>query len=79
MNRIEDRTKNILAQVFDASHDEIDEDSSIHTIDNWNSFRHMNMVLALEDEFEIEFNENQVVEIINYKTIIRVLTELRCS
>jgi acyl carrier protein len=78
MNRIEDRTKNILAQVFDTSYDEIDEDSSIHTIGNWNSFRHMNMVLSLEDEFKVEINQNQVVQIINYKTIIKVLTELGC-
>lgn len=78
MNTIEDRVKNILAEVFDNSIDLIDEDSSIHTINNWNSFRHMNMVLALEDEFSVEFNQNQVVQIINYKTIIKVLTDLGC-
>jgi len=76
MSRIEDRTKIILAQVFDISSDKINDESSIYTIGNWDSFRHMHMVLALENEFKIEFSQQQVVEVINYTKIINVLKEL---
>jgi acyl carrier protein len=50
-------------------------DASPDTIENWDSVRHMNLVLALEEEFDFEFTDDQVVEIISYALIKIVLKE----
>ena len=44
-------------------------------MEQWDSLRHLNLVLALEAEFDISFTEEQTVEILNYPLIRIVLEE----
>ena len=36
--------------------EEINEESSPDTIESWDSLRHMNIVIALEEEFNVQFD-----------------------
>ena len=72
---MEEKVKQILSQVFNVDMQEITENSSQDTIANWDSFRHMSLVMALEDEFDVELDENQILEMMNYKLIMTVLND----
>jgi acyl carrier protein len=39
---------------------EINEDSSADSIEQWDSLRHLNLVLALEEEFGISIPDEEV-------------------
>jgi acyl carrier protein len=67
--------KDVLARVFNVDVNSVTEDASPDTIENWDSLRHMNLVLALEEEFGVELTDDQVVEILSYKLIKIVLME----
>jgi acyl carrier protein len=71
----QDKLKQILASVFNITLEEITNDSSPDTIENWDSLNHLNLVLALEEEFEINFTEEQTVEILNYELLVITLRE----
>ena len=71
----EEKLKQVLSRIFNVSLDMITGDASPDTIENWDSVRHMNLVLALEEEFDFEFTDDQVVEIIIYALIKIVLKE----
>ena len=71
----EEKLKQVLSRIFNVSLDMITGDASPDTIENWDSVRHMNLVLALEEEFDFEFTDDQVVEIISYALIKIVLKE----
>jgi len=71
----EQQLKEVLAKVFNVDNSEITEDCSPDTIENWDSLRHMNLIVALEEEFKIEFNDDQIVEILSYQLIKIVLQE----
>jgi len=71
----EQKLKQVLSRVFSVSLDMITDNASPDTIENWDSVRHMNLVLALEEEFDFEFTDDQVVEILSYKLIKIVLKE----
>ncbi|MDA9886154.1 acyl carrier protein [Flavobacteriaceae bacterium] len=71
----QDKLKQILASVFNITVEEITNDSSPDTIENWDSLNHLNLVLALEEEFEINFTEEQTVEILNYELLVITLRE----
>ena len=72
----EQKLKQLLSRVFSVSLEMITRSSSSpDTIENWDSVRHMNLVLALEEEFDFEFTDDQVVEILSYKLIKIVLKE----
>jgi len=75
MQKQEQRLKEVLSRIFNVSLDTITEEASPDTIENWDSLRHMNLVLALEEEFDVEFSDDQVVEILSYKLIKIVLQE----
>jgi len=53
----------------------IDETASVDTVSKWDSLNHLNLVLALEQQFNISLTEEQTVEILNYQLIKAVLKE----
>ena len=64
-NNIEDRIKNIMSAVFEVFSNSINDNSSMDTIESWDSLKHMNLVVAMEEEFDITLNDEDIFEIIN--------------
>ena len=54
----------------------IDSETSMDTIPTWDSLRHMNLVLALEEEFKVSIPDEDAGNITSYKLIKLVLEEL---
>jgi len=75
MPTMEEKLKNVLADVFKIDAQSIDENTSVDNVEKWESLTHLNLVLALEDSFNITFSEEQTVEILNYSLIKLVLQE----
>ena len=74
-NKIEQRIMNIMMTVFEIPDKEINEESSPDTIESWDSLKHMNLVIALEEEFDFEFSDSETVELLSFKLIIAILKE----
>ena len=74
-NKIEDRTKKVMSAVFEISTGEINDKSSPDNIISWDSIKHMNLVVALEEEFDIQFNDSEIVELQNLSLIINIIGE----
>jgi acyl carrier protein len=70
----EKRLKQVMMDVLDISYEAINEDTSVDTVDEWDSVKHLNLVLAIEAEFDITFTEEQTVEILSY-TLIKIVLE----
>ena len=71
----EQRVKKVMSNVFGIDESLITGDASQDTITNWNSLGHMNLVIALEEEFSITFRDEQVIEMLSYPLIICTLKE----
>lgn len=52
---VRQRVLSIAADVMSMPANSLTEASSSKTIENWDSIRHLNLVLALEDRFAIQF------------------------
>ena len=74
-NNIKHRIKNIMSAVFEIPVHEIDENSSPDNIESWDSLKHMNLIIALEEEFEIEFTDDEILETMNYALIESIIIE----
>ena len=66
---IEQRIRNVMSAVFQISANEINEDSSSDTITSWDSLKHFNMVMALEEEFNIEFGSEEIADLLDFRRI----------
>ena len=75
-NNIEDRIKNVMSAVFEISIEEINDESSPDTIELWDSLKHLNLVIALEEEFNVQFTDDNFIELINLKLIKLVVTDI---
>ncbi len=71
----ESTLKGILADVFGVTADSINDETSVDTMGGWDSLKHLNLILALEDGFDVTFTEEETVEILNYPLIKMVLGE----
>jgi acyl carrier protein len=72
---MEEKVKQVLANIFAVDISSINDDSAPGKIKTWDSLRHMKMVLALEDEFGIEFEPEDISQMLNYKLIISIIKE----
>jgi acyl carrier protein len=73
---MEERIKKVMGDVLDVEQSSLNEDSSPDNIENWDSVRHMNLILALEDEFGVQFDEEQITQMLNFQLIKLNLDEL---
>jgi len=76
---VELRLKTVLSNILSVPQESISDDSSPDTIEKWDSVSHMNVVLALEEEFDISFSDVQIVEMLNYGLIRETMKELGVS
>lgn len=72
----EDVLKQLIATMLNVDFSAINEDSSMDNLPNWDSLRHMNLVLALEEEFKVTIPDEDAGNITSYKLIKLVLDDL---
>ena len=62
-----------MANVFNIDANIITYDSSPDNIETWDSLKHMNLIVALEEEFCVEFTDDEIVDSMNYALILNIL------
>jgi acyl carrier protein len=72
----ENTLKQVMATLLTVDVNAIDSEASMDTIPTWDSLRHMNLVLALEEEFKVSIPDEDAGNITSYKLIKLVLDEL---
>ena len=76
MTEMEEKVKEIMSIVFNISENDIGELTSPDTVEGWDSLRHMSLVQALEEEFEVQFTDEQIPEMLSYTLILDILKPL---
>lgn len=66
----------IVASVMGVPVETISLESSPDTIEAWDSLNHMNLLLALEQEFGVQFSDEQMVELLSVEIILATLDEI---
>ena len=69
------KIKLIMALVFNIKKNEIKKNSSPDTIEVWDSIKHMNLIIALEEEFKVNFSNKEIGELINLEIINLILNQ----
>jgi len=72
---IDAKVKTVMSAVLKVPVEEIGEESSIDSIAAWDSLQHMNLVLALEEEFGVSVPDEDAANITSFKLIRAVLQE----
>ena len=68
-----ERLKNIMANVFGIEVEEINEMTSVDNCEQWDSFQHMSLLVAIEEEFGLNLDDDEVLRMKDFASIIDVL------
>jgi acyl carrier protein len=75
MSDINQRVLNAMAVVFEMDAADIPLNAAPGVLEKWDSLKHMNLVLALEEEFEVRFTDDELVDLLNLKLIVDIVSE----
>ncbi len=68
--------KRVMSQILGVEASDIVADSSPETIERWDSLKHMQLIMALEDELGIQFPDEVIPELVNFAAIETTTKEL---
>jgi len=77
MENIKEKIKTVMIAVFEVSPEKITENCSPDTIESWDSLKHLNLVLALEEEFDIRIPDEEVGNLNNFRNIEMIVKECK--
>lgn len=69
------RLKKVVAAVLGITVPDVTNEASPATLKNWDSLKQMQIMLALEEEFGIQFDDEQIHELSSYKLIAAELAK----
>lgn len=69
---VQEKVIQVLVNILQVSPEEISTKTTSDDVEKWDSMNHINMILALEQEFGIRYDEEQVVSMLSVGEIIEV-------
>ena len=74
-SRTIERVREIAADILQTPLDQVTLQSSSETLPNWDSLKHLDLVLALEHEFDIQFEPEDIENMRSVQQITAVLNQ----
>ena len=71
MNSIEE----VLSRVFGLDRNNVNDSSSPETVEGWDSMGHLNLICALESDFNVSIDIGDAMEMVNVGRIRSILRE----
>jgi acyl carrier protein len=74
-DEIEERVRGVLVDVFGLDPAEVGPDTSMDTVEAWDSLQQLSVVLALEEELEVGFTDEETMEMVSFPLIVATVRE----
>ena len=66
--------RSIISDVLNVPEEDIDENFSIESCENWDSLAHMGLVTAIEEKFALELTMDDIVEMTSIEAMLNRLS-----
>ena len=73
MSTVPTKLRATLADIFGVEAEQITAESGVNTLEGWDSFGHLQAILALESEFGVQFDPQRIPEL---TTVAKIQAEL---
>jgi acyl carrier protein len=65
----DDKLKQVLSAVLRLPADQIDDGTSPDTVEAWSSLAHLDLILAIEEEFGVTIPDEEVGDLTSYRLL----------
>ncbi len=72
---IYERLNNVFRDIFDDESIVVNENTTANDIEDWDSLEHINLIVAVEQEFGMKFNMNEVTSMKNVGEMASIILE----
>lgn len=73
MMEIKQRIKSVISRTFKL--DQVPDDVSQDNCENWDSLRHLNLVVDLEQEFDISIEPEEIAVMKSFQDIVKIVND----
>lgn len=73
---IDNKLRAIFAALFDLPSESFDNDTSPDTLEKWDSMAQLNIIAAVEEEFEVTILPEQQLDMLTFELVGDVVNEL---
>lgn len=70
-----EKLRKIISEILSVSEACIDSDTSALSEPKWDSLRHMNLVFAIEDEFNVRFTDEEIPQLTSVASLEAALAK----
>ena len=75
MQEFDRRVRAVAARVFDLSADGVQEDLRMGNPPQWDSIGHMELLVAIENEFGVRFQSRDIASLITLDAIVQAVAQ----
>ena len=68
--------KEVMALVFEIDVNTIGDDASQKTVSKWDSLEHLNLIVELEEKFDLSFEPTEIGEMVSLEKIVVIIEKL---
>ena len=72
---VEEKLKNIFCNLFFLKMEEVHDKLSQGDVNSWDSLQHLNLILAIEEEFGIVISPEEATEMLNFGLVVLLIKE----
>ena len=77
LSEVDKKLKNVFAHIFQLQNKDINNSSSMKNIEKWDSLNHIGLINEIEEKFNLQFNEEDIVKMINFKIIFNKIINIK--
>ncbi|MFD6070996.1 acyl carrier protein [Amycolatopsis lurida] len=77
MAEVAGKLREVFVEALDLDGDVDVENLKYRDIEAWDSVGHMALIAAIEDEFDVEFDTDQVIDMSSFKVAVDMVTDLQ--
>ena len=63
LQQVQPSLRDIVADTLEISPEEVTMETSMETVEDWDSFRHLQLILSVEGEYGVQLDPQQVPEL----------------
>ncbi|MBC7430410.1 MAG: acyl carrier protein [Bacteriovorax sp.] len=69
------KLQKIFSDILEINPEQVTERSTMDNLDEWDSMKHLELVMSIESEFNVSFEVHEIVELNTVEKIIEILEE----
>tara|TARA_B100000767_G_C19773797_1_gene541468 strand:+ start:921 stop:1169 length:249 start_codon:yes stop_codon:yes gene_type:complete len=75
MIKVREQIVTLLATILDLQVDDIPPDAAPGVVEKWDSLKHMMLIVALEEEFDVQFSDDELTDLLSLELIVHIVSE----